>query len=102
MQSLVSPIRSEVNRMEQKNGKATAALVLGIISLVGFCIPIVGIILGIIAIVMSMLAKKEGVTGGKQTAGLILGIIGIVLGIVMWIVNAVILVNSNFMDMLGG
>lgn len=30
--------------MEQKNGKATAALVLGIISLIGICIPIAGII----------------------------------------------------------
>ena len=48
--------------MEQKNGKATAALVLGIISLIGICIPIAGIICGIIAIVLAVLAKKEGST----------------------------------------
>lgn len=74
--------------MNQSNGKATAALVLGIVSLIGICIPIAGIICGIVAIVLAMMAKKEGVTGGKQTAGLVLGIIGIILGIVMWIVNA--------------
>jgi len=38
--------------MEQKNGKATAALVLGIISLIGICIPIAGIIGIVISIVM--------------------------------------------------
>lgn len=54
--------------MEQKNGKATAALVLGIISLIGICIPIAGIICGIIAIVLAVLAKKEGSTDGKQKA----------------------------------
>ena len=59
--------------MEQKNGKATAALVLGIISLIGICIPI---------------------------AGMILGIIGIVISIVMWIVNAVILAGSGILDQL--
>lgn len=84
--------------MNQSNGKATAALVLGIVSLIGICIPIAGIICGIVAIVLAMMAKKEGVTGGKQTAGLVLGIIGIILGIVMWIVNAVILAGSGLMD----
>ena len=84
--------------MEQKNGKATAALVLGIISLLGICIPIAGIICGIIAIVLAVLAKKEGSTDGKQKAGMILGIIGIVISIVMWIVNAVILAGSGILD----
>ena len=58
--------------MEQKNGKATAALVLGIISLIGICIPIAGIICGIIAIILAVMAKKEGSTDGKQKAGMIL------------------------------
>ena len=87
-------------KMEQKNGKATAALVLGIISLIGICIPIAGIICGIIAIVLAVLAKKEGSTDGKQKAGMILGIIGIVISIVMWIVNAVILAGSGILDQL--
>lgn len=86
--------------MEQKNGKATAALVLGIVSLIGICVPIVGIICGIIAIVLASMAKKEGAVNGKQKAGLILGIIGIVISIVMWIVNAVILAGSGILDQL--
>lgn len=80
--------------MEQKNGKATAALVLGIISLIGICIPIAGII----AIILAVMAKKEGSTDGKQKAGMILGIIGIVISIIMWIVNAVILAGSGILD----
>ncbi len=86
--------------MEQKNGKATAALVLGIVSLIGICVPIAGIICGIIAIVLASMAKKEGAVNGKQKAGLILGIIGIVISIVMWIVNAVILAGSGILDQL--
>ena len=84
--------------MEQKNGKATAALVLGIISLIGICIPIAGIICGIIAIILAVMAKKEGSTDGKQKAGMILGIIGIGISIIMWIVNAVILAGSGILD----
>lgn len=88
--------------MNQSNGKATAALVLGIVSLLGICVPILGIILGIIAIVMAVMAKKEGYTEGKQKAGLILGIIGIVVSIVMWIVNIFILAGSGLMDAIAG
>ena len=84
--------------MEQKNGKATAALVLGIISLIGICIPIAGIICGIIAIILAVMAKKEGSTDGKQKAGMIKTSIGIVISIIMWIVNAVILAGSGILD----
>lgn len=44
--------------MNQKNGKAVAALVLGIVSLLGLCIPLAGIICGIIAIILAVMAKK--------------------------------------------
>lgn len=84
--------------MNQKNGKAIGALVLGIVSLLGFCIPLLGIICGVVAIILATMAKKEGAVDGKQKAGLILGIIGIVIGIIMWIVNAVVLVGSNVLD----
>ena len=57
--------------MNQKNGKAVAALVLGIVSLLGLCIPLAGIICGIIAIILAVMAKKEGSTDGKQKAGMI-------------------------------
>lgn len=52
--------------MEQKNGKATAALVLGIISLIGICIPIAGIICGIIAIVLAVLALSSASLCGSS------------------------------------
>ena len=55
--------------MEQKNGKATAALVLGIISLIGICIPIAGIICGIIAIFwQSWQRKKVPPTANRKPA----------------------------------
>ncbi|MGV3488918.1 MAG: DUF4190 domain-containing protein [Tuberibacillus sp.] len=61
------------------NGKAIAAMVLGICALV---VPYVGLILGIIAIVLSNQAKKEirntGEGGnGMAVAGLVCGIIGV-------------------------
>ena len=57
------------------NGKATASLVLGILSLILCCLP-----LGIIGIVMGVQARNampEGAPGrGKATAGLVCSIIG--------------------------
>jgi hypothetical protein len=64
-------------------GKAVAALVCGIISLV-----IGGIILGIVAVVLGSLARKEiaehpGLTGsGMALAGIITGSLGFVLAVV--------------------
>lgn len=45
--------------MNQKNGKAVAALVLGIVSLLGLCIPLAGIICGIIAIILQSWQRKR-------------------------------------------
>lgn len=84
--------------MNPSNGKATASLVLGIISLIGLCIPIAGLVCGIIALILAGTAKKEGCTDTKMKAGMILGIIGIVLSVAMWIINAVILSTSGLMD----
>lgn len=66
------------NRPPKTNGKAIAALVLGILSLV---IPYVGLILGIIAIVFASKAMREVSRtneGGRgmAIAGLVCGIIG--------------------------
>jgi len=65
----------------QKNGKAIASLVLGIISLV--CVffgygALLGIILGIVGIVLGSMAKKE-TPSGMATAGIVMSIIAIVL-----------------------
>ncbi|MBC5636538.1 DUF4190 domain-containing protein [Ornithinibacillus sp. BX22] len=66
---------------QQTNGKAVAALVLGILSIV---IPYVGLILGIIGIILANSSYKEiAVTheGGRglATAGLVTSIIGVAL-----------------------
>jgi hypothetical protein len=60
------------------NGKAVAALVLGICSVV---VPVwgIGLVLGIIGLVLAIGAKKEN-PSGMVTAGLVLSIIGVALG----------------------
>ena len=69
-------------------GKATASLVLGIISV---CCAwfgwgaIAGIVCAIVGIVLAVGAGKEGYTAGMQKAGMILSIIGLILGGVMFI-----------------
>lgn len=71
------------------NGKATASLVLGILSL--FCC---GFITGIAAIILGKQAQRETAISGQNGAGLaqagfILGIIGTVLSVlaaVMWLI----------------
>lgn len=63
------------------NNKATASLVLGIISLV--CIftgygTILGIIAGVIGLVLGIQAKKEA-PSGMATAGIVISVIGLAL-----------------------
>ena len=51
---------SPVAETRQSSGKATAAMVLGVIGVLGaFLIPIVGLILGVIAIVFGRQAKAD-------------------------------------------
>ncbi|WP_329455376.1 DUF4190 domain-containing protein [Streptomyces sp. NBC_01497] len=71
------------------NGMGTAAMVLGIVSVVGFCMyGIVGLITGILAIVFAVKGRRKADNGeatnrGAATAGLILGWIGAVLGLLV-------------------
>nr|WP_235857603.1 DUF4190 domain-containing protein [Paenibacillus albiflavus] len=86
------------------NGKAVAALVLGILSLV---IPYAGFIIGIIAIVFAKLAndeiKRTGEAGkGMATAGMVTGIIGTALYaivIIFVIIIAVIAANELYLPL---
>ena len=78
-------------------GKATGALVCGIIGVVmGFLVPIVGIILGILGMTMGNMAKKNLPEGEKgiATAGFICGIIAVVRAVIMWILSAVIMATA--------
>lgn len=72
--------------MEQKNGKATAGTVLGIVSLVlaivgGITFGVIGagiaLVLGVIALVLSINAKKE-TNGTKGQAGFVCGLLGVI------------------------
>ncbi|MET0928950.1 MAG: DUF4190 domain-containing protein [Aeromicrobium sp.] len=77
------------------NGKAIAALVLGILSIV-FCY--LGVLIGPVAIVLSVMASREiaaqppGTAGGKgmATAGLVTGIIGT---LIWGVLDALVLVS---------
>ncbi|MDX2919128.1 MULTISPECIES: DUF4190 domain-containing protein [Streptomyces] len=76
------------------NGLGTAAMVIGIISVVGFCLYGLNIILGILALVFGIIglgrAKRgEATNRGMALAGVILGSVGIVvgaaiLGVIIW------------------
>jgi hypothetical protein len=68
------------------NGTATAALVLGILSVLFaiFFFPL-GILLGIVAIVLGVMGRgqaKRGLAtnGGAATGGLVTGVVGVLLG----------------------
>ena len=63
-------------------GAATGALVLGIVGLVIalFINGPVGLVAGIVGLVMASKAKKEGFSGGIQTAGFVLSILAVVFG----------------------
>ena len=64
--------------MDKHNGKATASLVLGIISLVAWLIPLFGYPVSIVGLVMGFYGiKSEKKSFG--TTGLILSIIGLVI-----------------------
>lgn len=74
-------MNTPIHEVPRTNGKAIAAMVLGILSLL---VPYVGFILGIIAIILGVSSKKDirrtGEAGqGMATAGFVTGIISVVL-----------------------
>ena len=68
---------------------ATAALVVGIISLVIYAfnivVPFLEVIVGVVGIVLAIQAGNQGFTGGKRTGGLVTSIISVALGSVYWV-----------------
>lgn len=85
------------------NGLGVASLVLGIISVAGFCLYGLGIVLGVLALIFGLIGRGragrgEADNGGVALAGIILGSIGIVvsaafLGFFIWALN-----NDGFDD----
>jgi hypothetical protein len=70
----------------QNDGKATAALVLGVISLVfGLLLPIISVPCAIAGIILGALGLSSD-KKGAATAGIILSIVGIFISIINWII----------------
>lgn len=73
---------------EQGKNFAIASLVLGIIAIVlwffGYS-AIASVLCGIIGIVCASNAKKQGFTGGMQTAGFVLSLLGLIVGGIVFV-----------------
>ncbi len=81
-------------------GKATAAKICGILSVIPCCWGWIGIILGIVGVVMAgQYSKATGdADDGSANVGKICGIIGIVCGVVYMILAFTVLNSSGFME----
>ncbi|MFT5860853.1 MAG: hypothetical protein ACI865_002969 [Flavobacteriaceae bacterium] len=84
----------------KKNGAATAALVLGIVSLALCWIPYLAIPCGIVAIILAVVAKNKikadpdlASSSGAATGGLITGIIGTLIATIL-LVLAIMFVSA--------
>ncbi|MFE0702811.1 DUF4190 domain-containing protein [Streptomyces sp. NPDC058872] len=83
-------------QQQPSNGMGTAAMVLGIVAVAGFCLYGLGMILGILALIFGVIGLKkvgrgEATNRGMAIAGIVLGAIGTVvsaafLGLVIWAV----------------
>jgi hypothetical protein len=76
----------------RRSGRATTALILGIIAIPAALIPIAAWILGITAIVLGSTARadirRDGLRGGGQaTAAIVCGAIGIFLGVIVFLAS---------------
>ena len=85
------------------SGKAITSLVTGIISLPAICCWPLGAILGIVGIVFGVLARKEiAASAGQQKgagmalAGIITGAIAIVLIVIVLVLAATGVIDTNF------
>ena len=94
------PQQGQYDQPRKSNGLGIAALVLGILSLLGaFFAGVPGIVLGLIAIVLGVLGLRRVKAGradnrGIAIAGLVTGILGLLLGILV-LVFTVFLVRTT-------
>ncbi|RSS86090.1 DUF4190 domain-containing protein, partial [Streptomyces sp. WAC05292] len=79
------PLGHPLYGAQPRNGLGVAALVLGIVAVVGCALNLIAVGLGVAAIVLGVLgrnraARGEATNGGMALAGLILGVTGALLG----------------------
>lgn len=70
------------------NGLGTAALIVGIVSVVGFCLWPLAIVTGVLGVVFGVIGRQrasrgEATNGGQALAGIICGAVGAVVGILL-------------------
>ncbi|MEU3347785.1 DUF4190 domain-containing protein [Streptomyces sp. NPDC006700] len=90
--------------MPPQNGMGTAAMVLGILSCVMFCVyGIFSVVLGVLAVVFGVKGRRKADSGeannrGQAQAGLITGIIGIVLGLAVIVLVIIGVAYANHVE----
>ena len=76
---------------QEKNNMATAALVMGILSLCSICCCMLfGIVFGVLGVIFAIMSKKGDKMDGQARAGLILSIIGIAVTVLVIIIFAAV------------
>ena len=76
---------------QEKNNMATAALVMGILSLCSVCCCMLfGIVFGVLGVIFAIMSKKGDKMDGQARAGLILSIIGIAVTVLVIIIFAAV------------
>lgn len=79
---------------EPKKGFAIAALILGIVGLVAWCLPILGYPVGIAGIILGILGIKKSGMKGMSITGLILSCVCILASIVNSIAGVAMALGS--------
>src|SRR3954452_15709706 len=92
-----SPVADRTTSGAAKDGRATAAMIVGILSIPAtFLIGIVGLIMGIVAIILGAIAggnvkRRSLAVAGQATAGMICGAVSIII----FIVAVAVIASSN-------
>ncbi|SRR5712671_3862974 len=86
--SSVTAIEQHASSLQENGptGKATASLVLGILSIFGALVPLFGLPLSIIGLVMASKGMRSS-RGGQARAGLVLSIVGLALSAIVFMIG---------------
>lgn len=89
----------EQPKQKPSNGMAIGSLVLGIVSIVLFCIPYVTIPAAIVGLILGIISLKNNKgSKGMAIAGIILAGIGLLFGIMIAVGVAAMFRNTDFME----
>lgn len=78
----------------QPSGMATAAMVLGIIGMIAWCIPLLGLPVNLTGLILGCLSLKAS-NKGMALTGVILSGIGLVLTIGYFVVSFILIMNRQ-------